>query len=88
MTQALDDAENELLGIGLEQGTPAFERALRLKKAEMCRYQRGLNECRDCDFLDHCALAREIVADLRSRGAGVAPTDSLVLAMGRLKAGP
>ena len=54
----------ELEAAGLKPGTLEFDREERSRKVEMCKQERQMDSCWNCNYFDHCELIKAHLRDL------------------------
>jgi hypothetical protein len=65
MTLSLKQIEEELQAEGYQPDTPTYASALLRRKVAACQGQKGVRDCRDCNYFDHCETAKAYLVELR-----------------------
>ena len=74
--------EDELVQEGYLEGTPAYVRGLLQKKVQYCQQDKGVLDCRECAYFDHCETAKAYLVDLKYNR--VLPVEQAVTVTDRL----
>jgi len=63
VSRLLKQLHERLEGAGLVPGSPSYDRALRREKVELCKLQKNVDSCWDCQYFDHCELVKAHLRD-------------------------
>lgn len=64
MRRPLDRLRADLEAAGLKPGSDEFEQDYRSQKVFLCKEQRSVSSCWDCNYFDHCELIKLHLRDL------------------------
>lgn len=59
----LEEIKESVLGEGIKEGTPKFEKRFRQLHVVQCREMRGYVTCQECPFNDSCDLYVQVKRD-------------------------